>query len=158
MLDELSRTIVRKEARLAVIGLGYVGLPVACEFARSGFNVLGVEVTRKRVDTINAGISPIVGKEPGLQELVAEVVASGRLRATWDYGALGDRDVMLSVILIKGSGILRMSVEHEQSNHDWYLPHGVVCDWRKFDGDKLAVVWNVGELSTTTSGCPVQRS
>ena len=95
MLDELSRTIVRKEARLAVIGLGYVGLPVACEFARIGFNVLGVEVTRKRVDTINAGISPIVGKEPGLQELVAEVVASGRLRATWDYGALADRDVIL---------------------------------------------------------------
>jgi len=95
MLDELRQTIASKEARLAVIGLGYVGLPVACAFARIGFNVLGVEVARQRVDTINAGNSPITGMEPGLQELVAEVVASGKLRATWDYEELGDRDVIL---------------------------------------------------------------
>jgi UDP-N-acetyl-D-mannosaminuronic acid dehydrogenase len=95
MLDEVRQAIADKKARLAVIGLGYVGLPIACEFARIGFNVLGVEVTRQRVDTINAGISPIVGKEPGLKELVAEVVAGGRLRATCDYGELADRDVIL---------------------------------------------------------------
>jgi UDP-N-acetyl-D-mannosaminuronic acid dehydrogenase len=95
MLDKLHQTIACKEARLAVIGLGYVGLPVACEFARNGFEVLGVDVTRKRVDTINAGISPIVGREPGLQELVAEVTASDRLRATLDYGEIADRDVIL---------------------------------------------------------------
>jgi UDP-N-acetyl-D-mannosaminuronic acid dehydrogenase len=47
------------------------------------------------VDTINAGISPITGMEPGLQELVAEVVGSGRFRATWDYRMLADRDVVL---------------------------------------------------------------
>ena len=95
MLYELRQKISAKEARLAVIGLGYVGLPVACEFARIGFDVVGVEFQRERVDTINAGISPITGMEPGLQELVAEVVGSGRLRATWDYRMLADRDVVL---------------------------------------------------------------
>ncbi len=95
MLDELRQTIASKEARLAVIGLGYVGLPVACEFARKGFDVLGIELSRKRVETINAGISPITGKEPGLRELVAEVTACGRFRATRDYLELADRDVIL---------------------------------------------------------------
>lgn len=95
MLDELCRKITTKEARLAVIGLGYVGLPVACEFARIGFDIVGVEFQRERVDTINAGISPITGMEPGLQELVAEVVGSGRFRATSDYSMLSDRDVVL---------------------------------------------------------------
>lgn len=95
ILDELRQTITNKEARLAIIGLGYVGLPVASEFARIGFNVLGVDVTKERVETINAGISPIVGREPGLKELVAEVIASGKLRATVDYEELADRDVIL---------------------------------------------------------------
>jgi len=70
----LQEKIERKEARLAVIGLGYVGLPVACEFARAGFDVLGVEIQAERVKKINAGISPIEGEEPGLSALLKEVI------------------------------------------------------------------------------------
>jgi UDP-N-acetyl-D-mannosaminuronic acid dehydrogenase len=95
MLDELRRLIVTKEVRLAVIGLGYVGLPVACEFARIGIDVVGVDLQRQRVNAINSGVSPITGMEPGLQELVVEVIASGRLHATWEYERLADRDVIL---------------------------------------------------------------
>jgi UDP-N-acetyl-D-mannosaminuronic acid dehydrogenase len=94
-LTLLCEKIERKEARLAVIGLGYVGLPVACEFARAGFDVLGVEIQPERVKKINAGISPIEGNEPGLAELLKEVISQGKLRATADYEDMQDRDVIL---------------------------------------------------------------
>ncbi|HSF81684.1 MAG TPA: nucleotide sugar dehydrogenase [Anaerolineales bacterium] len=95
MLAELHNRITQKLSRLAVIGLGYVGLPVACEFARVGFNVLGVDIQENRIDRINAGMSPVDGMEPGLQELIEETVGAGVLRATTDYGEVGGCDVIL---------------------------------------------------------------
>ncbi len=94
-LRELREKIDRKEARLAVIGLGYVGLPVAALFAEAGFDVLGVELRPERVEKINAGQSPIEGDEPGLAELLDAVVGARRLRATTSYEDLRDRDVVL---------------------------------------------------------------
>ncbi|MBI3158312.1 MAG: nucleotide sugar dehydrogenase [Chloroflexi bacterium] len=94
-LQELTTRIEDKSARLAVIGLGYVGLPVACEFARAGFDVLGVDILAERVEKINRGVSPIEGNEPGLAELLREVIGGGRLRAATDYADLRDRDVIL---------------------------------------------------------------
>lgn len=94
-LAELKQKIERKEARLSVIGLGYVGLPVAVLFAEAGFDVLGVEIRPERVERINAGLCPIGGEEPGLAERLVEVVRAGRLRATTDYAQLHDRDVVL---------------------------------------------------------------
>ena len=94
-LRELRESIERKQARLAVVGLGYVGLPVACQFAQAGFNVLGVELRSDRVAQINAGRSPIEGDEPGLDELLKQVIASRKFQATIDYQELGDRDVIL---------------------------------------------------------------
>lgn len=94
-LPELRQKIENKRAGLAVIGLGYVGLPVACMFTEKGFDVVGIEIKRERVEKINAGISPIEGKEPGLAELLARVVAAGRLQATADYESLRDCDVIL---------------------------------------------------------------
>ncbi len=94
-LSELQTRIERQEARLAVIGLGYVGLPVACLFAEAGFAVTGVDIQPERVDQINAGVSPIEGDEPGLAGLLADVVAAGTLRATIDYKALAACDVVI---------------------------------------------------------------
>ena len=95
LLSELQLKIERKDVKLAVIGLGYVGLPVGCEFARAGFEVIGIEVHSDRVNKINSGISPIEGIEPGFSELLSEVVSSGRLCATTDYQLLIDCDVVL---------------------------------------------------------------
>jgi UDP-N-acetyl-D-mannosaminuronic acid dehydrogenase len=94
-LLELRNKIEQKKARLAVIGLGYVGLPVAVLFAESSFDVLGIELQPERVNKINAGISPIEGNEPGLAELLAAVIGSGRLRASTDYQKLQTCDVVL---------------------------------------------------------------
>ncbi len=93
--SELRRKLEQKKASLAVIGLGYVGLPVAALFAETGFNVLGVELRVDRIEKINKGICPIEGEEPGLADLISKVAATGRLRATTNYDDLKDRDVIL---------------------------------------------------------------
>lgn len=91
----LKTRIKEKKAKLAVIGLGYVGLPVACTFAEEGFYVLGIDVIAERIEKINAGISPIEGDEPGLDDLLQRVVGKKLLRASTDYADLADRDVIL---------------------------------------------------------------
>ena len=85
MESDLVKAIRNKTARIVVIGLGYVGLPVACMFARVGFQVVGIRRNNEKIAQINRGICPIEGKEPGLPELLAEVIREGRLRATTDY-------------------------------------------------------------------------
>ena len=94
-LQRLHRAIVEKTATIGVIGLGYVGLPVACAFADAGFQVLGLDLKEKRVRQINQGQNPIAGEEPGLDKLLARAVGSGRLRATTDYGAIADAQIVL---------------------------------------------------------------
>jgi UDP-N-acetyl-D-mannosaminuronic acid dehydrogenase len=65
---------------VAVIGLGYVGLPTAALMARAGFHVLGVDIDQRIVDSLHAGRSPNI--EPEVGELVEQAIASGRLRAS----------------------------------------------------------------------------
>lgn len=91
----LENLIASKNARLAVIGLGYVGLPVAAMFADKGFDVLGMEIRADRVKMINSGKSPIEGDEPGLEDLLSKVVGGRKMRASANYADLRDRDVIL---------------------------------------------------------------
>jgi UDP-N-acetyl-D-mannosaminuronic acid dehydrogenase len=94
-LNHLKKVISDRSAKVGVIGLGYVGLPVAALFAQKGFDVVGVDLKTERIEKIKQGISPIEGKEPGLAELVAEGVASGKFKAATEYSFLKDRDVLL---------------------------------------------------------------
>lgn len=94
-LEELQQKIERKEAVIGVVGLGYVGLPVACVFAQTGFSVIGVDIKADRVALINQGRSPIEGEEPGLVELLAGVVANKQFQATTDYEQLRRADIVL---------------------------------------------------------------
>ncbi|MDH4137524.1 MAG: NAD-binding protein, partial [Anaerolineae bacterium] len=84
-MEDLIEAIRRREARIVVVGLGYVGLPVACMFAKAGFQVTGIRRDSEKIAQINQGICPIEGKEPGLPELLAEVIRRGRLKSTTDY-------------------------------------------------------------------------
>lgn len=93
--QELSDKIDKKDALIAVVGLGYVGLPVACMFAQKGFHVIGVEIRVDRVKMINSGHNPIEGDEPGLTEMLTEVIRSGNLRVTTAYAELSVADVLL---------------------------------------------------------------
>jgi UDP-N-acetyl-D-mannosaminuronic acid dehydrogenase len=80
---------------VAVVGAGYVGLPVACMFASRGIATLAVDIDTARVDKINCGISPIEGEEPGLAELISSAVKGGLLTATVDYGGIADADAII---------------------------------------------------------------
>jgi UDP-N-acetyl-D-mannosaminuronic acid dehydrogenase len=94
-LGQLQTKIEQKQAVIGVIGLGYVGLPVAAMFAQAGFAVIGVDIKAERVALINAGHSPIEGEEPGLAKLLADVVSDGRFQATTNYEELSQADVVL---------------------------------------------------------------
>ena len=79
-----------RSARIGVIGLGYVGLPLAVEFARAGFDVTGFDVDERKVAEVNGRRSYI----PDVPESqIAEVVAAGHLRATTDFSKLAEVDV-----------------------------------------------------------------
>jgi UDP-N-acetyl-D-mannosaminuronic acid dehydrogenase len=67
---------------IAVIGLGYVGLPTAVVFAQRGYRVIGVDIDAKKVEAVNAGRSYI--REPYLNEMLRDSVARGLLSATTD--------------------------------------------------------------------------
>lgn len=77
--------------RVAVIGLGYVGLPLCVEFARGGLEVVGIDIDESKVAAVNGGTSYVLDV-PGAT--VAELVASNALRATTDFDALETVDAI----------------------------------------------------------------
>lgn len=90
--DELVSRITEKKAHIGVIGLGYVGLPLAVEFARNGFQATGFEVDQKKAEQINAGASYIGDVD---SSLVKELVGEKRLSATVDFDLLKDCDAII---------------------------------------------------------------
>jgi UDP-N-acetyl-D-glucosamine dehydrogenase len=88
---ELLNKIESRQAKLGVIGLGYVGLPLAVEFACAGFSVVGYDVDARRVAELMAGRSHIPDVPP---EHLEEVVVSGRFMATTDPARLGEVDII----------------------------------------------------------------
>jgi UDP-N-acetyl-D-glucosamine dehydrogenase len=88
---DLLKRIESKEARVGIIGLGYVGLPLAIEFARAGFHVVGFDVDQSKVDSLNGGTSYIPDVS---SKHVAEVVKGGLFRATVDERELTDVDII----------------------------------------------------------------
>jgi UDP-N-acetyl-D-mannosaminuronic acid dehydrogenase len=96
--NNLLTAIENKTARVVVLGLGYVGLPVACTFAQAGFPIWGLERQQDKVDKINRGDCPIEGKEPGLAELMSRLVAQGRLQATTNYGVCQEAQIILIAV------------------------------------------------------------
>ena len=86
----LERIRARK-ARVGVIGLGYVGLPLSVEFAHAGFDVTGFDVDPSKIEQINAGKSYI----PDVSEAdLSACVKAGKLRATTDMRLLGEMDAI----------------------------------------------------------------
>ena len=89
--EVLRQKIAKKEARVGVVGLGYVGLPLAVEFAKAGFDVVGIDVQESKVEQFNQGRSYV--KDVG-DELLKSLVDSGRLRATSDLSVIAGLDTV----------------------------------------------------------------
>jgi UDP-N-acetyl-D-glucosamine dehydrogenase len=80
-----------REARTAVIGLGYVGLPLAVELAQAGYDVVGIDVVAEKVERVNKGDSYIKDVP---SEALRAVVSSGHLKATTDFSVLSTCDTV----------------------------------------------------------------
>ncbi|MCA9503871.1 MAG: nucleotide sugar dehydrogenase [Spirochaetaceae bacterium] len=90
-LEALHGRIETRDARIGVIGLGYVGLPLAVELGRAGFNVTGFDVDTRKVRALGEGRS-YIGDVPSSE--VASLVAKGRFHATADFDELANVDVI----------------------------------------------------------------
>ena len=93
-IEALKIGIADRSAVIGVVGLGYVGLPVAATFAKAGFHVVGIDRDTRRIDLLGAGINPIGGAEPGLDELLDETIGSGHLSFSSDYSALARANIV----------------------------------------------------------------
>jgi len=89
--NELARKIESREARVGVVGLGYVGLPLAVEYAKAGFSVTGIDLSVSKVDRVNAGESYIA--DIPTAEL-RPLVDAGKLRASADFSVIADLDTV----------------------------------------------------------------
>ena len=89
--DKLVEDLRTKKARVGILGLGYVGLPLAVVFAEAGFQVTGIDPDPRKVDCLNQGISYIPDVKT---EALEKLVRSGRLAATTDFSALKDMDAV----------------------------------------------------------------
>ena len=90
--EQMMSKIAERTARVCVIGLGYVGLPLAVEFARAGFRVTGIDLSAAKCAQIMAGHSYV---KDVADDTVAELVGAERLHADADYGALAEADVAI---------------------------------------------------------------
>jgi len=89
--EGLRQKIEKRAARVGVLGLGYVGLPLAVEFARAGFSVVGIDVQQGKVDQFNSGKSYVRDVS---DDVLKPLIDSGKLRATTDYSVISDLDTI----------------------------------------------------------------
>jgi UDP-N-acetyl-D-glucosamine dehydrogenase len=88
----LAEKLETRTARVAVLGLGYAGLPMAVALGEAGYAVLGLDVDARRVATVAAGRSPVTDVA---DEAVHALVAAGRLGASVEMAQLAECDVAL---------------------------------------------------------------
>jgi UDP-N-acetyl-D-glucosamine dehydrogenase len=89
--EELAEKIKARQARAGVVGLGYVGLPLAVELAQAGFTVTGFDVQESKVRSIQQGTSYI---QDIPDDHLAPLVKAGRLRATTDFASVAEQDTI----------------------------------------------------------------
>lgn len=78
--------------KICVFGLGYVGVVTASCLAKEGHTIIGVDISKQKVEEVNNGVSPIV--EEGISDLIKSMVADGRLIASMDYDhALAESEI-----------------------------------------------------------------
>ncbi len=89
--EVLIRKLEHRHARLGVVGLGYVGLPLAVEKAKAGYNVLGFDIQPQKVELVNRGINYIGDV---VDEDLKEIVKEGSLAATNDFSRISELDAV----------------------------------------------------------------
>jgi UDP-N-acetyl-D-glucosamine dehydrogenase len=89
--EELQNKLKSKQAKVGIVGLGYVGLPLAVEYAKAGFDVTGIDLSQSKIDQIGAGKSYIADIA---DDVLAPLVKTGKLRATTDFSVIAGLDTV----------------------------------------------------------------
>jgi UDP-N-acetyl-D-glucosamine dehydrogenase len=89
--DTLIKKFQDKSAKIGILGMGYVGMPLAVVFAEAGYNVLGIDPDQRKTDTFNKNISYI---QDVPTETMARLKQAGKLNMTTDFAALKDMDAV----------------------------------------------------------------
>jgi UDP-N-acetyl-D-glucosamine dehydrogenase len=92
IMDNLLKKISCKNAKVAIIGLGYVGLPLAVEIAKANFKVIGIDKNKSRVDKINNCESYIMDVE---NSELKKAVNRGKIAATYNFNVIEKMDVII---------------------------------------------------------------
>ena len=142
MSIELLNKLTERRAVVGVIGLGYVGLPLAVEFARGGLKVIGFDLDRSRVDTINEGRSYIPDVPT---EMVAALVEQGKLSAATDFSHLSETDAVIICVptplrKTKEPDISYILAAAEQVKDHLHSPQLVVLESTTYPGTTDEVV------------------
>lgn len=95
MIESMKEKIRNKDFSIAVVGMGYVGLPLAVAFAKRGFKVIGIDTLEKKVELLNQGKSYVPDVEG---EIIEDLRDKGKLEATQEFAVLRDVDgIMICV-------------------------------------------------------------
>ncbi|PKK81449.1 MAG: nucleotide sugar dehydrogenase [Thermoplasmata archaeon HGW-Thermoplasmata-2] len=114
--EEAASALKQSKIRIAVYGLGKMGLPLAAVFADAGAIVAGIDISKSVVDIINKGANT-VKEEPGLDELVKRGVAAGRLKA-YPSSQKADLHIILVPTLLRGTKPRKRSSRGAARPHD----------------------------------------
>lgn len=96
LMTQLKKKIENKEAKVAVVGFGYIGTCIGAVIADKGYQVVGIDVRRSIVEELNLGKTSI--NEPGLRELISKVHKSKKLTASHDFESVGQADVIVVTV------------------------------------------------------------
>lgn len=119
-MSVLKQKILDRTVTLGVVGLGYVGLPLAVEKAKAGFHVIGFDVQDQKVEMVNAGhnyIGDVVTHD------LEEIVKSGRLRATTDFASAASCDCVCIAVPTPLDGHQQPDISYVRSSAESILPY-----------------------------------
>ena len=91
MSYNLKEKFTDRSAKIGIIGLGYVGLPLSCEFGYAGFTVTGIDIDKKRVNSLNKGKNYISDVD---DEKFGKLVRTGAFKATTDFSCIKELDAL----------------------------------------------------------------
>jgi UDP-N-acetyl-D-glucosamine dehydrogenase len=153
-LLKLEEKINDKSAEIAIVGLGYVGLPLAVAFSKAGFKTLGVDIQQKRVDSVSRGQSYIADVS---SKNLQSVIARNCLKATTDQSKLSKTDAICICVptpLTKTKDPDLSHVIHESKEIAKYLQPGqlIVLESTTYPGTTRQVVLPILESSNLKCG------
>ena len=119
-MSDLKQRIIDRKVTLGVVGLGYVGLPLAVEKAKAGFKVIGFDVQDQKVQMVNEGhnyIGDVVDSD------LEEIVKSGMLRATTDFASVASCDCVCIAVPTPLDAHQQPDISYVKSSTESILPH-----------------------------------